>query len=261
MTEKTETTKRKPLVSLRNISAGYQGKTMIEGVNFDVFDGDFIGVIGPNGGGKTTLLRVILGLIRPMTGKLVFNIDKSDIGYLPQVNQFDDQFPITVRDVVLSGLTSGTIRGRTARSESWKKAYATLETVGIHDLSHRSIGELSGGELQRTMLARAIISRPRLLVLDEPNTYVDNTFEKELYRILNRLNETMTILLVSHDVGTISPYIKTIACVNRNLHYHRSNEITTEQLKVYNCPIELVTHGPVPHRVMQQHNQEEHGDH
>ncbi len=103
------------------------------------------------------------------------------------------------------------------------------------------------------LLARAIVSSPRLLVLDEPDTHVDNRFELELYHLLRELNQTMTILLVSHDIGTISPYIKSIACVNRDLHYHASNEINEEQLKVYNCPIEIITHGTVPHRVMKTH--------
>jgi zinc transport system ATP-binding protein len=120
-------------------------------------------------------------------------------------------------------------------------------------LHSRSIGSLSGGELQRTMLARAIISSPRLLVLDEPDSHVDNQFETELYSLLKELNKNITILLVSHDIGIISPYIKTIACVNRDLHYHPSNEITTDQLKVYNCPVEIIAHGPVPHRVIKEH--------
>ena len=125
--------------------------------------------------------------------------------------------------------------------------------MGMEALHSRPIGELSGGELQRTMLARAIISSPRLLILDEPDTHVDNQFELELYALLKELNKDLTILLVSHDIGIISPYIKTIACVNRDLHYHPTNEITEEQLKVYNCPIEIIAHGPVPHRVIKEH--------
>ena len=128
-----------------------------------------------------------------------------------------------------------------------------LERVGMEALRSRPVGELSGGEFQRTLLARAIISSPRLLVLDEPDTHVDNLFETELYALLKKLNRDITILLVSHDIGIISPYIKTIACVNRNLHYHPSNEINEEQLKVYNCPIEVIAHGPVPHRVVKEH--------
>jgi len=242
-----------PLISLSNIDAGYNGNTVLKSVDFEIFKGDFIGVIGPNGGGKTTLLRVILELLKPSQGKIKRNIEKSDIGYLPQVNQFDDKFPITVSDVVLSGMSKGINLKRKKNPATEKRVEETLNRVGVDALKNRPIGELSGGELQRTMLARAIISTPKLLVLDEPNTYVDNRFEQELYRILKELNEPMAILLVSHDVGTISPYIKTIACVNRSLHYHPSNKISSDQLKVYNCPIEMVTHGTVPHRVIGEH--------
>ena len=124
----------------------------------------------------------------------------------------------------------------------------------MRGLRSRPVGELSGGELQRTLLARTIVSSPALLVLDEPETHVDNRFEMELYQLLRNLNEDMGILLVSHDIGTISTFIKSIACVNGELHYHPSNEISNEQLKVYNCPIEIITHGTVPHRVMKSHN-------
>lgn len=241
------------LISLSNIDAGYPGNNVLKNVNLDVHSEDFIGIIGPNGGGKTTLLNIILGLLKPLTGTVKRNIEKSDIGFLPQVSQFDNKFPITVSDVVLSGMTTGFNLKKRKNTQTDREVKKTLDSIGITDLRNRPIGELSGGELQRTMLARAIISSPKLLVLDEPNTYVDNKFEQELYRILKKLNETMAILLVSHDVGTISPYIKTIACVNGSLHYHPSNEISTDQLKVYNCPIEMVTHGTVPHRVIQEH--------
>jgi zinc transport system ATP-binding protein len=242
------------LVDLKNIDAAYNGKIVLKDVSLEIHAEDFIGVIGPNGGGKTTLLNIILGLLKPDKGSIVRNIEKSDIGFLPQVNQFDNQFPITVSDVVLSGMTTGFNLRKRKNAFTDQKVKSTLEAVGISELKNRPIGELSGGELQRTMLARAIISSPKILVLDEPNTYVDNKFEQELYRILKELNKTMAILLVSHDVGTITPYIKTIACVNNSLHYHASNEISSDQLKVYNCPIEMVTHGTVPHRVIQEHN-------
>lgn len=244
----------RPLIQIRDMDAAYQRSVVLSGVCLSVYDRDFIGIIGPNGGGKTTLLKIILGLLKPVKGTIEYSLDRSEIGYLPQSNQVDESFPITVREVVAAGLQHGLkISIRTTPSEN-HKVDSILEKVGLETLQYRSIGELSGGELQRTMLARAIVSSPRLLVLDEPVTHVDNRFEMELYGLLKELNKAMTILLVSHDIGTISPYIKTIACVNRYLHYHTSNEISEEQLKVYNCPIEIITHGRVPHRVMKEHN-------
>jgi zinc transport system ATP-binding protein len=125
--------------------------------------------------------------------------------------------------------------------------------MGITHLSGRNVGDLSGGQMQRVLLARAIVSDPGILILDEPNTFVDNSFEHDLYELLRILNQKMAILMVSHDVGTITSYVKTIACVNRNLHYHKSNIITQSQLEAYNCPIQLITHGNVPHTVLGDH--------
>jgi len=242
-----------PLVSIKDMDFAYQKNLVLSKVSLSVFERDFIGIIGPNGGGKTTLVKAILGLVKPQKGTVEHSLEKNDIGYLPQGNQVDENFPITVREVIASGLEHGLkIEFRKAK-ERRKKVEEAMERVGMEALRSRPIGELSGGEFQRTLLARAIISSPKLLVLDEPDTHVDNQFETELYSLLKELNEKMTILLVSHDIGIISPYIKTIACVNRDLHYHSSNEISEEQLKVYNCPIEIITHGTVPHRVIKEH--------
>jgi zinc transport system ATP-binding protein len=244
----------RPLVQIRNLDAAYHGKVVLSKVSLSIMEHDFIGIIGPNGGGKTTLLKVIMGLMKPLKGTVAYTIDRSEIGYLPQGSQLDERFPITVKEVVASGLDQKFWPGGRSRSSQKLQLESILQKVGIYDLQSRPIGELSGGELQRTMLARAIVSSPRLLVLDEPDNFVDNRFEMELYALLRELNDSMAVLLVSHDIGIISPYIKTIACVNRDLHYHTSNEINEEQLKVYNCPIEIITHGPVPHRVMKTHN-------
>ena len=243
----------KPLLHMKDVMVNYQDQPALRHASLTINDHDFIGVIGPNGGGKTTLVKAILGLLKPAAGRIEYLIEKSDIGYLPQGNQVDEKFPITVKEVVASGLEKGI--GTTRRNRKQQRALVEemLELTGLTHLRKRPIGELSGGELQRSFLARAVISSPRLLVLDEPDTHVDNRFEMELYRLLRKLNEKMAILLVSHDIGTITPYIKTIACVNRDLHYHPSNEISEEQLKVYNCPIEIITHGPVPHRVIRDH--------
>ena len=242
-----------PLVEIKNMDVAYQKKLVLTDVSLSVFENDFIGVIGPNGGGKTTLVKSILGLIKPVRGTLRQTVSRSEIGYLPQGSQLDDHFPITVREVIESGLEHGLKMSLGTGRDRKNRVEQTLETVGLNALHSRPIGELSGGEFQRTMLARAIISSPRLLVLDEPDTHVDNQFETELYSLLKELNKTITILLVSHDIGMISPYIKTLACVNRELHYHASNEITEEELKVYNCPVEIIAHGPVPHRVFKEH--------
>lgn len=243
-----------PLIEIKDVFAAYQKQIVLRDVSLSIYDRDFIGIIGPNGGGKTTLLKVILGILKPLKGSVEYTLDRSEIGYLPQGNQVDEKFPITVREVIASGLEHGLKLGRRIGNSEKNRLENVLETVGLKAIQSKPIGELSGGEMQRTMLGRAIISSPRLLVLDEPDTHVDNRFEMELYQLLKELNDHMTILLVSHDVGTITPYIKTIACVNGDLHYHTSNEISEEQLKVYNCPIEIITHGPVPHRVMKEHN-------
>lgn len=241
------------LVKIENLDADYQGNVVLSRVSFSIRENDFIGIIGPNGGGKTSLIKIIMGLLKPAKGKIKYAIDRSEIGYLPQGTQLDDRFPITVSEVVASGLNKKLNPGFRIIKEAKDQVENALRQTGLNDLKKRPIGELSGGELQRTLLARAIVSSPRLLVLDEPDTHVDNRFEMELYQLLKNLNKSMAILLVSHDIGIISPYIKSIACVNRDLHYHASNEINEEQLKVYNCPIEIISHGTVPHRVMQKH--------
>ena len=244
-----------PILELKNVSAGYDYKTILHHVNFAVNEGDFIGIIGPNGGGKTTLLKVILGLLRPYEGEVIYNASRQNLfGYLPQTNRFDQRFPISVTEVVLSGLmASKGLFGHYSRKDR-QQAEMLLEKYGMGQYSRQPIGDLSGGQMQRVFLCRALIASPRILILDEPTTYVDSSFEKEFYPILQELNKTMSIVMVSHDLGTICSYVKTIACVNRGLHYHQSNLISQEQLAEYNCPIELITHGKVPHRVLSQHN-------
>lgn len=246
-----------PLIKIEKLSAGYDKVRVLDRVDLAVYEKDFLGVIGPNGGGKTTLLKVILGLLNPMEGKVIFRSDirkrKKPIGYLPQVRHIDRNFPITVFEVVRSGLLMENKLSRSFR-EVRQRIDSLLQEMGIADIRDKAIGELSGGQMQRVFLCRALLSDPKVLLLDEPDTFVDNRFEGELYEKLRQLNKKMAIILVSHDVGTISSYVKTIACVNGNLHYHPDNVITQEQLDGYNCPIKLISHGEIPHTVLKQHH-------
>ena len=175
------------------------------------------------------------------------------IGYLPQVSDIDKSFPISVCEVVLSGLQARKrLFGRYSAADK-AKALQLLDLCGIESIARRPIGELSGGQLQRTLLCRALISDPKVLILDEPANFVDNKFEKELYAILRQLNDRMAIIMVSHDLGTITSHVKSIVCVNRHVHRHNSNVITPEQLHNYDCPIQIVSHGMVPHTVLEEH--------
>jgi zinc transport system ATP-binding protein len=245
------------LFEMHSLSASYGANIVLEDVDFAVNENDFIGVIGPNGGGKTTLLRIILGLVQPVKGNLVFNsrlLNGNSIGYLPQISTGDINFPVTVTDIVLSGLMIG--KGVVTRmsSDDKKKAAKVISELGLNGMSESTLNELSGGQMQRVFLARAIIGDPRLLLLDEPGNFVDTTFENDFYEKLKDLNKRMAILMVSHDVGTISSHIKSFACVNRKLHYHPSHEITNDDLLAYGCPIQLITHGVVPHTVLKMHS-------
>src|SRR5450759_310355 len=244
------------LFEMQSLSASYGADNVLHDVNFKVNESDFIGVIGPNGGGKTTLLKVILGLLKPASGKLVFNnelLTEKSIGYLPQMSTGDINYPVTVTDIILSGLMiqKSIISGMSA--DDRKKADLVINELGLSGMSKSTLNELSGGQMQRVFLGRAIIGDPKLLLLDEPANFVDTTFENDFYEKLRTLNTRMAILMVSHDVGTISAHIKSFACVNRFLHYDPSHEITNEDLLAYGCPIQLVTHGDVPHTVLKYH--------
>ena len=246
------------LISLKDVSVGYDDRQkVLDHVNLDILPNDFIGVIGPNGGGKTTLVKTILKAL-PYSGEVQYSpVIGSDgyraIGYLPQVSDIDKSFPISVCEVVLSGLQARKrLFGRYSAADK-AKALQLIELCGIESIARRPIGELSGGQLQRTLLCRALISDPKVLILDEPANFVDNKFEKELYAILRQLNDRMAIIMVSHDLGTITSHVKSIVCVNRHVHRHNSNVITPEQLHNYDCPIQIVSHGTVPHTVLEEH--------
>jgi zinc transport system ATP-binding protein len=180
--------------------------------------------------------------LKPINGTIIFNeelLKRNKIGYLPQMAAGDNSFPVTVLDVVLSGLMiNKSVMARITAGDR-KKADNIIGELGLGEIRKSPLNELSGGQLQRVFLGRAI---------------VDATFENDFYQKLHDLNERMAILMVSHDVGTISSHVKSFACVNRKLHYHPSPEITNEQLSLYDCPIQLVTHGKIPHTVLEKHD-------
>ena len=252
------------LVEIRDLTVRYGNLTAVDRANLDIFDNDFIGIIGPNGGGKSTLVKAIMGTV-PYSGEItlgkpILNGGKPLIGYMPQITTIDKAFPISVREVVLSGLQNS--KGFLHRYANRDKLRVDelLSDTGILDIASRPLGELSGGQLQRALVCRAVISDPKLLILDEPANFVDNKFENELYSLLRRLNERMAVVMVSHDLGTISSFVKSIVCVNRCVHRHDSNIITAEQLHNYNCPIQVISHGEVPHTVLEQHKHCSHCD-
>ncbi|MFW5831408.1 MAG: metal ABC transporter ATP-binding protein, partial [Prolixibacteraceae bacterium] len=171
-----------PLINIKNLTVGYNKEPVLEDVNLIIHEKDFIGVIGPNGGGKTTLLKAILGLLKPMSGKIEFrediNFRKKPIGYLPQVRHIDKNFPITVYEVVRSGSLMKNSK-KTTSAEIRQKTESLLSEMGISNIRDKAIGELSGGQMQRVFLCRALLSDPKILILDEPDTFVDNRFEAE----------------------------------------------------------------------------------
>ena len=248
---------KEPLIRLEHIQVGYDGKQVLRDINLTVYDKDFLGIIGPNGGGKTTLVKTILGLKKPSAGTITFFLNGQPtpsirMGYLPQYNKIDKSFPISVYEVVLSGL----------RKSAWKQYSKAqhqvvedmLHRMGLESLGQRPIGALSGGQMQRALLGRAIISEPDAVILDEPNTYIDKRFEAHLYQLLDEINHESAVILVSHDIGSVLQNVRSIACVDETLDYHPDTELPEGWLEdKFNCPIDLVGHGNYPHRVLKCH--------
>lgn len=244
-----------PAVELKNVSAGYsRDHPALLGVDLTVQASDFLAVIGPNGGGKTTLLKVILGLIEPYSGSVkVFgespgSYRRHRFGYVPQVIP-QRIFPATVLDIVLMGRMGrkGLFRGFS--TEDRNLAMMNIEKLGITPLADKRIDKLSGGEKQRVLIARALVGDPEILLLDEPLASVDHRTQQNFYNLLAELNSMMTILLVTHDVGAVSSHVKSIACINSTLVSHGNTLDEGDIMRAYGCPFELISHG-VPHRVL-----------
>jgi zinc transport system ATP-binding protein len=247
-----------PIIEIHNVWFSFNGHPVLREVNLAVPRGDFLVVIGPNGGGKTTLLKLMLGLLQPDCGTVrIFGLSPGKaahrIGYVPQNVHINKTFPVSVLDVVLMGrLRIGKGWSRHTRQDHLA-AQEALEQMRVWEYRDRRIGELSGGQLQRVFIARALVSGPDALFLDEAMASIDVHSRGEFYDVLKDLNRTVTIVAVSHDLMILSSHVKSVACVNGELHHHDSGEITQEMLdSVYQCPVDLVAHG-IPHRVLRQH--------
>jgi len=245
-------------VTLEDVWVYYDNVLALEKVDLSIKQHDFLGVIGPNGGGKTTLLKVILGLVKPSRGKVKVLGDtpkrsRRFIGYVPQRSQFDRDFPVSVQDVVLMGRLGHMGCFKRYSDEDKRIVHEALATVEMLDLRDRQIGELSGGQRQRAYIARALVTEPKMLLLDEPTASVDKPLQTGFYELLQDLKQRMPIVLVTHDVSVISVHVDKIACLNRKLFYHGSKEISPQMLEeLYQCPVEMLAHG-VPNRVMKEH--------
>ena len=248
------------VIQIKTLSVYYGSICALEDVNMDVARGEFLAIIGPNGGGKSTLLKAILGLIKPSKGSITV-AGQAPIGYVSQFSRFDRDFPISVQDAVLMGrLTSKSGFFHKYTSEDRALVSELVEKMEIKHLKDKQIGQLSGGELQRVLIARALAVKPDILLLDEPTESVDANLKGHIYDILKKLNEEITIILVTHDIGVVSAYVKNIACLNKRLYYHGGAELDEEIIqKVYGCPVDLISHG-MPHRVLKEHKDAEEKD-
>lgn len=240
---------RAPAVELRDVWFAYGRTPVLEEVDLTVPRGAFLGVIGPNGAGKTTLFKLILGLLRPDRGTVRVlggppAAARGRVGYVPQFARFDPDFPIRVRDVVLMGRLGRARPFMGYREEDRDAARAALDRMELVRLSGRHVGELSGGQLQRTLIARALAMEPEILLLDEPTAAVDTRIGASLYDLLHALTRYMTVILVTHDVGVVSREVESVACLNRRLYYHGSEEVSPEVLEAaYGGEVDMVTHG------------------
>ena len=246
-----------------HLTVSYGSTPAIEGVCLDLEEGSYLGVIGPNGSGKTTFLKTILGLIEPDSGRVeVFGKnpakDHVPLAYVPQFAALDKAFPITMLEVVLTGcLAKGFKPFFRYQAKERDLAMAYLDQVGIGHLANRQIAQLSGGEFQRMLIARALAVKPKLLLLDEPTASVDAASREQIFNLLGVLNKDMTIILVTHDLMAISSHVKSLACLNTHLVYHGEPEINEAIVnQLYGCPIDLLAHG-VPHRVLKEHGRDQ----
>ena len=256
MTENIHNLAPSPIIELNDVSFSYEDTRVLENVTLQVEAGEFLGIVGPNAGGKSTLLKLILGLLRPQSGHLsVLKKPVCDarhqLGYVPQYPSFPRDFPVTVEQTVLLGRIGmqqnnswlqRLLPGRYSKQDR-EAVRLALQEVEADNLLNRQIGSLSGGQLQRVLLARALVSNPQVLILDEPTANIDQRLESDIFDLLKRLNERMSILVVSHDIGFVSSYVTRVACINRTLVCHHTDAIDGEVIQsLYGEDVRMVAH-------------------
>jgi zinc transport system ATP-binding protein len=228
------------MIKLSNVTVKKENNIILEDINLEINKGDFLAILGPNGGGKTTLVKLILGFLKPSSGDVVID-EELNVGYVPQFKTFNNKFPIRVFDVILSGRIKNRIRLFKRYDENDKKeALKVLKLLGIEELKDRKISKLSGGETQKVLIARALVANPDLIILDEPTASLDKSSKTEIHRILKKLNENVTIIIVSHDTHVISKYTDKIFCVNKRAHCHVDTKEHFEE--VYGEDMEVIKH-------------------
>lgn len=244
---------KKPVIAIRDLGFSYGESPVLEGVDLEILDGEFVGLVGPNAGGKSTLLRLMLGLLEPQQGSIQVlgqapRQAVRRVGYVPQFPTFPRDFPISVEQVVLTGrLGFGPMLGwyRSSDRTAARQALAEVEAL---DLVRRRIGTLSGGQLQRVLLARALVAEPLILILDEPTANIDQRMEGDIFDLLARLNARLTILVVSHDIAFISGYVDRVACLNRTLVCHTTERVDGDLIhQLYGDNIRHVAHAGSEH--------------
>jgi zinc transport system ATP-binding protein len=237
-----------PVISIRDVSFSYGESPVLDNVSLEILDGEFVGLVGPNAGGKSTLLKLVLGLLEPQRGdvRVLGQAPRQAVrrvGYVPQYPTFPRDFPISVEQVVLLGrLGFGPMLGW-YRSSDRSAAARVLAEVEAGDLAGRRIGTLSGGQLQRVLLARALVGEPEILILDEPTANIDQRMEGDIFDLLARLNQRLTILVVSHDIAFISGYVDRVACLNQTLVCHETDSIGGDLVhRLYGDNVRQVAH-------------------
>lgn len=240
--------KENSIISVKDVCFSYLGPMVLEHINLEVRCGEFLGLVGPNGGGKSTLLKIILGLLKPLSGQVsVLGLPpergRAAIGYVPQHTVFADDFPISVESAVLQGRLGKTRAIGGYRREDRAMARRAMEQVEILEFSSRPLAALSGGQRQRVLIARALAVEPEILILDEPTAHVDLRLEESFFRLLKQLNKQMTIMVVSHDIGFISHYVNRVACLNQTLMCHETAAVSGEVIEqLYGAGVRLIDH-------------------